>query len=88
MLWDIAGALVEWSLEEEQAEFLLKIFREAKVEIDTEALGFYLRAYAAFRLGLFFLAANEAGEDFAERDRCLKAVAYYRQKLARMLSPL
>jgi hypothetical protein len=82
--WDIAGAIVEWRLEDEAIVQLLKAFNAAGgTAIDGPILNFYRAAYLAFRLGQCTLAA--AVHDPYERDRLLRAAAVYRQQFAEFL---
>ena len=55
--WDLAGAIVEWRLEERERERLLKRYvRHSGDRRAPERLPFYLAAYAAFRAGYTQLA--------------------------------
>ena len=82
--WDLAGAIVEWRLEGEAIEQLLKAFSAAGgTIIDAATLDFYRIAYLAFRLGQCSLAAQV--HDPNERDRLLSASEVYRQQLAEFL---
>ena len=82
--WDLAGAIVEWRLEGEAIEQLLKAFSAAGgTIIDAATLDFYRIAYLAFRLGQCSLAAQV--HDPNERKRLLSASEVYRQQLAEFL---
>jgi hypothetical protein len=82
--WDIAGAIVEWRLEDDAIERLLKAFTAAGgVYLELDTLNFYRAAYLALRLGACSLAAQV--HDPHERDRLLNASAIYRQQLANLL---
>jgi hypothetical protein len=83
LLWDIAGALVEWDLNLNTAAPLLAPIRAAGVPIDPAALAFYELAYSAFRAGLFSLAVQSNDAD--EQHRARHAVDFYRNRLARVL---
>jgi hypothetical protein len=83
VLWDLAGALVEWDLEPGAAAALLGGFREAGgAPAPPEQLAFYRMAYAAFRAGCCRMAA---GGDAAEGERLERAFARYRLALSRAL---
>ena len=80
----ILGAIVEWKLDGEDIERLLKAFNRAGgTHIDSDTLNFYRAAYLAFRLGQCSLAAQAHNPD--ERNRVLAANAVYRQQLAEFL---
>ncbi len=82
--WDLAGAIVEWRLDQPSAARLLRAYRAAGgTAIDAERLAFYRAAYLAFRLGQCTLAAQV--HDPNERDRLLAAAAIYRQQLAALV---
>jgi hypothetical protein len=83
--WDLAGAVVEWSMDQQRAERLLAGFRLAGGEdVAEDVLRFYLGAYLAFRAGQCALAAQV--HDPYERERLWEAYARYRQELAVLLS--
>lgn len=57
--WDIAGALIEWNLDEGGASHLLNAVYSAGIEpIPPRILNFYRAAYAAFRAGLSAMCAG------------------------------
>ena len=57
--WDVAGAMVEFDLETEEAERLIAASEQAWGTIlDRELLDFCLVAYPAFRLGLASIGAR------------------------------
>src|SRR5207237_10820557 len=50
--WDVAGALIEWDLDEQRAAMLLGAYYAAGGDqLPPRLLRFYSMAYAAFRLG-------------------------------------
>ena len=76
--WDVAGAMVEWGLNEATAAPLL-----AEVPaIDGEALRFYRLAYAAFRMGTCAMFAGMSDE--AEAARLRRDEAFYREAILRL----
>jgi hypothetical protein len=78
---DLAGAMVEWRLDELACERLLRAFYAAGGQgIHAGDLQFYRLAYTAFRAGQCALAAEV--HDPYERDRLLAAYATYRSQLA------
>jgi hypothetical protein len=86
LLWDIAGAWIEWNLDPQTAAPLMETLEERGVRVDFEALTFYRTAFAAFRVGLFSMAlAQVSGE--RERKRFAAARAFYLKKLVEVLTP-
>lgn len=86
LAWDVAGAMVEFDLETEEAERFIAASEQAWGTIlDRELLGFCLVAYPAFRLGLASIGAGLASGDAAERGRLLAAEKRYRRKLQLLL---
>ena len=62
MAWDVAGAIVEMSLDAGQAEQLCsRVERFASVAPDPELLRFYLLAYPAFCIGQIHFADRASG---------------------------
>jgi hypothetical protein len=78
--WDVAGAMVEWDLDEEAATPLL----EGSDLAATDALGFYRMAYAAFRLGICRMCA-EMSSDPQEVERLRQAADLYRAALVKAI---
>lgn len=87
--WDVAGALMEWGLEDEAAAPLLSAFCGAGgPEIPDDLLTFYRMAYAAFRVGMCSMCAGMLAHDPDEQARLRSAEAFYREKLSRLLERL
>lgn len=85
LVWDLAGAMVEWRLDQETARPLLNAFVDAGGEPPaSETLAFYRAAYAAFRLGQCAICAGAS--DPNERRRLHRAGDSYKAQLARILS--
>lgn len=85
LVWDLAGTMVEWRLDDETARPLLKGFVDAGGEPPAlETLAFYRAAYAAFRLGQCAICAGVS--DPNERRRLHRARDSYKAQLARILS--
>jgi hypothetical protein len=82
--WDVAGALIEWSLEAAEAEPLFTPLERANIRIDHSALSFYELAYAAFRMGLTSLAIAQTS-DAAEHRRLQTSFYFYQNHLAKLL---
>lgn len=81
--WDLAGAIVEWQMNEQQiAEFVDRYFRASGDDARARIDGF-VKAYAVFRLGYCLMAANAmTGSD--EQPRLLRAATGYRAVLAKI----
>lgn len=80
LLWDIAGALIEWDLDLDAAAPLLAPIQNSRVRIEPRALAFYEAAYAAYRMGLVHSSIGHAGSA-AEKERLTDAYDFYRNKL-------
>jgi hypothetical protein len=74
VLWDFAGAAVEWNLNADQIAAML---RQGSVMATEATLDFYRAACAAFRFGMFALCP---GYD-AEAERAESAKKFYRRAL-------
>jgi hypothetical protein len=85
--WDVAGAIVEWDLTDVAGERLRRaVARALGRPLAVEAVRFHELAYAAFRLGLLTLARQVCAGDRAEAERSERAVARYRERVARLLA--
>jgi hypothetical protein len=85
--WDVAGALVEWGLNETAAAPLLEAFHAAGGDpLCPAEIAFHRLAYAAFRAGQCQLCADAC--EAAERRRLRRAYERYRDDLARTLAAL
>ena len=83
--WDLAGAIVEWELEDQAARTLLEAFSAVGGEPPSaSALEFYRLAYAAFRLGQCAMCTGMA--DPEETLRLERAARFYRAQLAGRLA--
>jgi hypothetical protein len=84
--WDLAGAIVEWGLNDEAAGVLLQAFYAAGGErIPKDALAAFRLAYAAYRAGQCHLCANMSAHDPAEQARLWGAYTHYRDQLGSLL---
>jgi hypothetical protein len=82
--WDIAGAIVEWEMDAEASEFLLRRFRQSS-GIDVSAtLDIYMLAYCVFRLGFCKMARSTVLGSPEER-RLTSAYHRYRTRAAKLL---
>jgi hypothetical protein len=88
LVWDIAGTLVEWGMDDEAMFPLL-----AAVELaggptyPQDLLTYYRMAYAAFRVGMTALCAQMNPHYPEEQERLWRAHARYREELAVRLLP-
>lgn len=69
--WDLAGAIVELELsDEERGRLLEQVERSRRVKTSPDQLRFYIQAYLAFQIGYYTLAAEAVqGEADALRKR-------------------
>ena len=92
-LWDIAGTITEWRLEEAQADTLLHAAQESitgkaqgQQAVTPNVVIFYRMAYAAFRVGQTHLCAQMSGHDLEEQARLWQAYSVYREQLHTLLA--
>jgi hypothetical protein len=78
--WDLAGAIVEWRMNDASAEAFLSHYQKLSGDDARARLPFFLCAYTAFRLGFCRMAAQACAE---ERERFAQAAEYYRSVLLR-----
>jgi hypothetical protein len=80
--WDLAGAIVEWQMNEQQATAFLDMYRHASGDDASARIDGFVKAYAVFRLAYCLMAANAmTGSD--EKPRLESAAASYRATLTR-----
>jgi hypothetical protein len=80
--WDVAGAIVEFDLDRQQAAFLVDGYRRASRDSGIcRRLAFYRVAYTAWRIGYATLAAESVGES-ADGARFRADLTRYRRSLA------
>lgn len=79
LAWDVAGAEVEWRLDQGQTEALLRGLGEAGASVRRETFAAMRIAYPAFQLGLWTFAHQRAGAD--EQARIAPLLAGYRRRL-------
>jgi len=82
--WDLAGAIVEWDLASEAAEFLLRRFKQLSGIDVAQKLDAYMLAYCVFRLG-FCKMATSTVLGSREELRLETAYRWYRSKVGKML---
>jgi hypothetical protein len=77
MAWDVAGAIVEFAIDEDQAGRLIDSAERASGRrVNPALLEFYRVAYCCFRLGQARLSADLCG-DTAERERLSSRAVRY-----------
>lgn len=83
--WDVAGALVEFDVPQEQSGELVEAIEHwSGTEVDRELLAFYRLAYLAFRLGSARLGTFMIG-DSADRARIDRRATLYATELRHLL---
>lgn len=80
--WDLAGAIIEWAMDQRAAELFVNAYRNATADDPTRRLPFFLAAYAAFRVGWCRMAEGATG-DPQEKQRLRRAGDGYRAVLER-----
>jgi hypothetical protein len=82
VLWDIAGALIEWNLADGNASSFFAELQQRGIRVNETALKFFELSYAAFRFGQCSLCAEISQHDEGERKRLLRAAGFYQQRIA------
>lgn len=82
--WDVAGAIVEWNLDDEARDLLVSEYKRISGDSIQSRLDSYLIAYGAFRLG-FTLSAACSVSEASESGRLNRNAETYREKLAALL---
>jgi hypothetical protein len=86
LAWDVAGAIVEWGLNERQSAELLDAIRAAGAPVPPPTvLHFHRMAYAAFRMGQCSLCAGMSDHVPEERSRLRSGESFYRDALRRLI---
>jgi hypothetical protein len=81
--WDLAGAIVEWRMDEQQAAVFLDLYRRSSGDDASDRVGGFIKAYAVFRCAYCRMAAN-AMQGSEEQARLDRAAAGYRGALMQM----
>lgn len=84
--WDLAGAIVELGLDQDEAARLLEIAARRGVRTTEAQLAFYKVTYLAFQLGWHHMAAQALGFAPEEVERMRRAAERYGERL-RTLTP-
>jgi hypothetical protein len=80
--WDLAGAIVEWQMNEQQAPEFLNLYRLASGDDTSARIAGFIKAYTVFRLAYCLMAANAMNGD--EQLRLQNAASFYRTKLTKL----
>jgi hypothetical protein len=81
--WDLAGAIIEWRMDEEQAAEFLNLYRLASGDDACTRIDGFIKTYAVFRLAYYLMAGNAMhGSD--EQLRLQRSAATYRAALTHM----
>ena len=75
--WDLAGAIVEWNLDQEASDYLLMRFQQRSGDGARGRIPSYLLAYSVFRQAYCQMAVSTV-ENWEERVLLEKASTYYR----------
>jgi hypothetical protein len=81
--WDLAGAIVEWQMNDQQATQFLEHYCRASGDDPAGRIYGFIKAYAIFRLAYCLMAAN-AMNGSEEQPRLQHAADAYRAALTRM----
>jgi hypothetical protein len=83
--WDLAGAIVEWRMNEQQARGFIDRYRCVTGDEPLARINGFIRAYAVFRAAYCLIAANAMrGSD--EEARLRRAAEEYKEMAAEMES--
>ena len=83
--WDLAGAIVEWQMNDQQTTEFLNLYHRASGDDAVPRIDGFIRAYTVFRLAYWLMAANAMnGSD--EQPRLKRAASFYRTTLTKLQS--
>jgi hypothetical protein len=78
ILWDVAGAIVEWNLNDDAERYLLAQLQKRAGRISQTRLPWFLLAYSVFRLS-YCKMAQSSTQDTTEKPRLDEAGLYYKR---------
>jgi hypothetical protein len=81
--WDLAGAIVEWQMNEQQTAEFLNRYRRASGDDASARIDGFIKAYTVFRLAYCLMAAN-AMDGSDEQPRLRQAADVYRKLLTEL----
>jgi hypothetical protein len=83
--WDLAGAVVEWSLDSSGVDFLVRRFQQLTGDDVRNRLSLFIFAYTVFRLATWKMALSTVINS-PEESRVRRAYAFYKSLAERQLS--
>jgi hypothetical protein len=83
--WDLAGAMVEWRMNKDQARAFLDLYRQASGDDASRRIDGFVTVYTAFRCAYSMMAAN-AMHGTEEQPRLERAAEGYRSLMTAMTS--
>lgn len=86
VLWDLAGAIVEWNMNPDAQEYLLAQFQRRHRRVSKEKLAYFVLAYSVFRLS-YCKMAHSSTQTVSEKNRLRSAALYYGRMVDRALEP-
>jgi hypothetical protein len=81
--WDLAGAIVEWQMNEQQTAEFLNLYHRASGDDASARIDGFIKAYTVFRLAYCLMAAN-AMDGSDEQPRLQQAADVYRKLLTEL----
>jgi hypothetical protein len=84
VLWDLAGAIVEWNMSPDAQGYLRAQFERRHRRVSEERLAYFVLAYSIFRLSYCKMAQSSTGM-VSEKSRLRNAALYYRRMVDRAL---
>jgi hypothetical protein len=79
--WDVAGAIVEWEMDADDADYFVRRYISLSRDDVRARLDNYLTAYAAFRNGYCRMASASMAHDAKEESRLVRDADRYKQLL-------
>jgi hypothetical protein len=84
VLWDLAGAIVEWNMNPDAQQYLLAQFQRRHRRVSQEKLAYFVLAYSIFRLSYCKMAYCST-QTISEKTRLGNAALYYERMVDRAL---
>ena len=84
VLWDLAGAIVEWNMNPDAQQYLLAQFQRRHRRVSKEKLAYFVLAYSIFRLS-YCKMAHSSTQTVSEKNRLRNAQLYYARMVDRTL---
>jgi hypothetical protein len=80
-LWDVAGAMVEWDMDDAHREILIQSMTHSGIEIPDGILDFYVAGYAAFKMGQSRFCYALTEPESPNRSQLDRSFRFYRERL-------